>query len=381
MTEKSISRLLGRFRGDASPGRVDTPFLFLVLLLTALGLVMMYSASHIRAAYEGYTPGYYFVRQAVVAAVGLGVMALISRLEPELWGRSAWIIYATAVVLLLAVLLVGVSAGGAKRWLQVGGQQFQPSEIAKLAVICVLSRMIAKYKGDMGKTAYGILRAGGSVFVILVLVALEKHLSAIMIIGMLSLVMLFVGGVQKKWIFAALGLVLVFFVAYVSLMGYAGDRIIAWLHPELYARDEGYQVIQSQYAIGSGGLFGLGLGMSRQKYLYLPFEYNDYIFAIVCEELGFVGAVLIMLLFSCLILRGFYIAMHAPDRFCGMLAMGISSLLAIQVLLNIAVVCNLLPSTGVGLPFFSYGGTNLLMTFGEAGIMLSLSRRASGTYD
>ena len=165
---------------------------------------------------------------------------------------------------------------------------------------------------------------------------------------------------------------------YVSVMGYAGDRITAWLNPEADAQDKGYQVLQSQYAIGSGGLFGLGFGMGRQKHLYLPEEHNDYIFAIVCEELGLIGAVGIIILFALLIIRGYWIAMHAADRFSTMLAVGITTLLAVQVVLNMGVVSNLLPSTGVGLPFFSYGGTNLMMNLGEMGIMLSISSSTRG---
>ncbi len=380
MPAMEISRKEGYKRKPCEREMPDIPYLTLVLILSAIGLVMIFSASHVRAAYEDNGPLYYFLRQGVVALLGMAVMFVASRLDPGVWQRLAKPIYLVTVILLLGVLVFGVSAGGAKRWIQIAGQQFQPSEVAKFSVICMISAMTARYKDKMGKTRYGIFRVGGMVFVILVLVALEKHLSAIMIIGMLSLVMMFVGGIKKRWIFGAIGLALVFFIAYVSLMGYAGDRIIAWLHPELYARDEGYQVIQSQYAIGSGGLFGLGLGMSRQKYLYLPFEYNDYIFAIVCEELGFVGALGIIILFAMLVIRGYWIAMHASDRFLTMLAVGITTLLAIQVILNIAVVCNLLPSTGVGLPFFSYGGTNLLMTFGEVGIMLGISRWSSRTW-
>ena len=229
--------------------------------------------------------------------------------------------------------------------------------------------------GDVGY----VWRMGGVMLLILALVALEKHLSAIMIIGIVSVVMMYVGGTKKRWLFLAMGLAVVFLVLYVSVMGYAGDRITAWLNPEADAQDKGYQVLQSQYAIGSGGLFGLGFGMGRQKHLYLPEEHNDYIFAIVCEELGLIGAVGIIILFALLIIRGYWIAMHAADRFSTMLAVGITTLLAVQVVLNMGVVSNLLPSTGVGLPFFSYGGTNLMMNLGEMGIMLSISRWSSST--
>ena len=163
-------------------------------------------------------------------------------------------------------------------------------------------------------------------------------------------------------------------LVYISLMGYAGDRVTAWLHPEKDPGDTGYQILQSLYAIGSGGLFGLGFGKSRQKYLYLPFQYNDYIFAIVCEELGLVGAVLIMILFAATIARGYWIALRARDRFSTVLAAGLTTLIAVQTVLNLCVVTNLLPSTGIALPFFSYGGTALAVNLGEMGILLSISR-------
>ena len=177
-----------------------------------------------------------------------------------------------------------------------------------------------------------------------------------------------------KWLLAGAGAAVLFLVVYVSLMGYAGDRITAWMHPEQDPGDTGYQILQSLYAIGSGGLFGLGFGKSRQKYLYLPFQYNDYIFSIICEELGLVGALLIFLLFSALILRGDWIALRAPDRYSTVLAAGLISLIAVQTVLNLGVVTNLLPSTGVALPFFSYGGTALAVNLGEMGIVLSVSR-------
>lgn len=362
-----------RLPKSGEQGMLDVPFLALALILTVIGLVMIFSASYVRATYEGNGPMSYFLRQAGAALGGIVAMYVLSHVNYILWKKFSKIIFLVTVGLLLAVLAFGESAGGAKRWLVIG-IRFQPSEIAKFAVICVISAMVADYKEKMAEFKFGVLRVGGALALILALIALEKHLSAIMLIGFVGLVMMFAGGVKKRWILGAIALAAAFLAIYIGTMGYASDRIIAWLHPEQYPLDEGYQVIQSQYAIGSGGLFGLGFGMSRQKYLYLPFEYNDYIFAIVCEELGFVGAVGIIVLFGLLIFRGYTIAMRAPDRFSSMMAVGITTLLMIQVFLNIGVVCNLLPSTGVGLPFFSYGGTNLLMTFGEVGIMLSISR-------
>lgn len=361
-------------------GMVDVPFLALVLLLSAIGLLMMFSASYVRANYETGNSVYYFVRQLTFVGIGLAIMFVASRFSCHLWQKLAKIVYGLSIVLLVAVLVVGESAGGAKRWVELPLLgRFQPSEVAKFGLICMLAAMAAQYKEKMADWRYGVLRLGGVVLVILGLVALEKHLSAIMIIGLVSLVMMYVGGVKKRWIFLAIALALGFLVLYVSVMGYAGDRITAWLNPEADAQNTGYQVLQSQYAIGSGGLFGLGFGRGRQKHLYLPEEHNDYIFAVVCEELGLIGALGIIILFAMLILRGYWIAMHAADRFSTMLGVGLTTLLAVQVVLNMGVVSNLLPSTGVGLPFFSYGGTSALMNLGEMGIMLSISRWSSST--
>ena len=379
MSSESLTREADLQQRTDDRGMMDVPFLVLVLLLVAIGLLMMFSASYVRANYETGNSLHYFIRQAGFAAVGLVAMFGAGRFSCHIWQKLAKILYAVSIFLLIAVLFVGVSAGGAKRWINLAGQQFQPSEVAKFSLICMMAAMIAQYKEKMAQFRYGVVRMGAVVLLILALVALEKHLSAIMIIGIVSVVMMYVGGTRKRWIFLAMGVAVVFVVLYVSVMGYAGDRITAWLNPEADARDKGYQVLQSQYAIGSGGLFGLGFGMGRQKHLYLPEEHNDYIFAIVCEELGLIGAVGIIILFALLIIRGYWIALHAADRFSTMLAVGITTLLAVQVVLNMGVVSNLLPSTGVGLPFFSYGGTNLMMNLGEMGIMLSISRWSSST--
>jgi cell division protein FtsW len=193
--------------------------------------------------------------------------------------------------------------------------------------------------------------------------------------GMVGVVMMFVAGTSPKWLAAGAAAAAVFVLIYITFMGYAGDRVTAWLHPELDPGDTGYQILQSLYAIGSGGLIGLGLGKSRQKYLYLPFQYNDYIFAIICEELGLLGALLIIALFAMTILRGYWIALRARDRFSTVLAAGLTTLIAVQTILNLCVVTNLLPSTGIALPFFSYGGTALAVNLGEMGILLSISRQ------
>lgn len=355
---------------------VDPVFTILLLVLLAVGLTMLYSASSAQSMYDtGYESAVrYLRRQAICAGLGLGVMVLFSGLEPKLWYRAAWPVYGLSIALLLAVLAFGSSVNGAKRWISIAGLQFQPSEIGKFAVILVFARLSRDYGSRTRYVRWGVLGFGTALMGILVPLALEKHLSAIMLIGMVAAVMMFLSGTRSRYLVgAALG-ALAFVLVYISLMGYAGDRVTAWLHPEADPGDTGYQILQSLYAIGSGGLFGLGFGRSRQKYLYLPFQYNDYIFAIVCEELGLVGAVGIMALFACLLLRGYWIAARAPDRFSAMLAAGLTTLIGVQTVLNLCVVTNLLPSTGIALPFFSYGGTALVVNLGQMGILLSISR-------
>ena len=355
---------------------VDYPFLILALLALAVGLTVLYSASYAQSEYDtGYQSSTrYLQKQAVCAALGLVAMAVFSRLPAQLWYRLVWPMYAGSILLLLSVLAVGESVNGARRWINVAGIQFQPSELSKFTMILMFGRLTRKYGERAEKFRYGVLGFGAAMLGILVPLALEKHLSAIMLMGMVGVVMMFVAGTRARWLLAGAGAAAVFVVVYVSLMGYAGDRITAWLHPERDPGDTGYQILQSLYAIGSGGVFGLGFGKSRQKYLYLPFQYNDYIFAVICEELGLVGASAVIVLLAALVLRGYWVALHAQDRFSTVLAAGLITLIAVQTVLNLGVVTNLLPSTGIALPFFSYGGTALAVNLGEMGIVLSISR-------
>jgi len=357
---------------------VDYPFLLLVLLLLVLGLIMLWSASYAQSEYDtGYTDSTrYLKKQAACAAIGLVAMYFFSRIPAAFWYRIAWPLYGISIVLLLSVLVVGQEVNGAKRWINIAGLQFQPSEIAKFAQIVLFARLTRRFGSEAKTFRFGVLGFGMALMGILVPLALEKHLSAIMLMGMVAVVMMFVAGTRMKWLLAGAGAAVVFLIVYITFMGYAGDRVTAWLHPEQDPGDTGYQILQSLYAIGSGGLFGLGWGKSRQKYLYLPFQYNDYIFAIICEELGLVGALGIIMLFSALILRGYRVALHASDRFSTVLASGLVTLIAVQTILNLGVVTNLLPSTGIALPFFSYGGTALAVNLGEMGIVLAISRQA-----
>ncbi len=355
-------------------GLMDVPFLLLTLLLVAIGVIMMFSASYARAFYKEGSSTYYFARQGGFALAGIVVMWIVSRINYQWWRVGSVPIMAAAVVLLILVPVIGKEENGATRWIRLFGIGFQPSELAKLAVVLCFAAMISFYRDRMQTFRYGVLPFAGILVVIAGLLYLEPHLSATLIILATGAVMMFLGGTKLRWFGLGAALVALVMVVYLTTQGYASDRITAWRDPFSDQSDKGYQILQSLYAIGSGGMMGLGLGRSRQKYLYLPEEHNDYLFPIVCEELGFVGAVLVLLLFALLIFRGYWIAIHARDRFGSLVAAGITTLLLLQVFLNVGVVTNLLPATGISLPFFSYGGTALLVQLTEMGIILNISR-------
>ena len=359
---------------NTSTGILDLPFLLLVVLLTLVGLLMMFSASYARAKWDTGNPAYYFVRQAGFAAAGILVMLVVGRLNYFIWFRTALLILGVSVFLLMLVPLAGMEVNGAKRWFSIAGIRFQPSEVAKLGMILSFAAMMAVWQDKMETFRYGVVPYAVVMVVIAGLLYLEKHLSATLIILLIGAMMMLIGGTKKQWLVLGLLVGALFVFIYVNTKGYAGDRISAYKDPWSDPLGSGYQAIQSRYAIGSGGFLGLGLGRSRQKYLYLPEEHNDYIFAIVCEELGFVGAVGILLLFALLILRGYWIALHARDRFGTLVAAGLTTKLAVQVFFNIGVVSGLLPPTGISLPFFSYGGTALLLQLFEMGVILAVSR-------
>ena len=359
----------------------DLPFFLLVLLLLLIGVVMVLSASYPRAYYDpGHVTGgqaaYYFIRQSLFALLGVAAMLLASRLPMGFYRRYAFPFLGVTLVLLLLVPFVGVRANGARRWLGVGGLTLQPSELAKLAVILSFSVMICRLRGRMKTFRWGILPFAGILALLVGLLVLEPHFSASVILAAIAGTMLFLGGVRLGWFAAAFAAAGAGIAVLLTFFPYASSRVVTWRDPFSSASDEGYQIVQSLYTIGSGGLSGLGLGRSRQKFLYLPEEHNDFIFSIVCEELGFLGTTLILLLFAALIQRGFWIALHCRDRFSSLVCAGITSLLAIQTFLNVAVVTNLVPCTGISLPFFSYGGTALLIQLAEMGIVLSASREA-----
>lgn len=357
-------------------GMIDLPFLLITVLLVSIGVIMMFSASYASAYATENSSTYYFARQGLFALVGVGMMLFVSRLNYQMWRALSFPILGVTLVLMMVTPIFGLTGGGATRWIRLGPLSFQPSEVAKLAIILSFSAMISGYKDRM-KTFRGLLPFVAILGLMVLTLIFQRHLSGIVIICGVAAAMLFLGGAQLRWFVLGLGAIALFGVVYLNNMGYAADRITAWQAPFEDPQGSGFQIVQSLYAIGSGGLMGLGLGKSRQKYLYLPEEHNDYIFPIVCEELGFVGAMVIILLFMLLIVRGYWIAMHARDRFGALMVGGITTLLALQVFFNIGVVTNFLPSTGISLPFFSYGGTALLLQLFEMGLILSVSRQSN----
>ena len=375
------SARLSDFSTPEKPRRqsMDAGFFTLALILLAMGVVMVLSSSYARAYYDpgsstGGNGAYYFLRQLIFALLGVGAMLLASRLPMSFYRRYTFHFLGLTLVLLMLVPIIGVKANGSRRWLGVGGLTLQPSELAKLAVILSFSLLICRFQGKMRSFKYGIVPFLTILGIMIGLLILEPHFSASIILIAIGGVMMFLGGVGLGWFIAALGGVPAALAVLLTFFPDASSRISTWRDPFSDPSDRGYQIVQSLYSIGSGGLSGLGLGGSRQKFLYLPEEHNDFIFSVACEELGFIGAALILALFALLILRGYWIALHQRDRFNFLTCAGISTLLAIQVFLNVAVVTNLVPCTGISLPLFSYGGTALLIQLFEMGIILSASR-------
>ena len=360
---------------SASVGRIDMPFLILAFALLAIGLVMVASSSYVSAYYSKGDSYYYIKRQLIFAVIGIVIMFAVAFFDYHRFRKFAFPLLCVAVVLLILVLIpgIGVKVNGARRWLNFG-VQFQPSEIGKFAIIvCFASYISANYK-HMSKFSVGVMPLLVMLGTVVFLVAIETHLSGAILILAIGVIMMFVGGVAIRYFAAAIGIGVAGLTGLILFTPYMQGRITTWLDPYSDPQGSGYQTIQSLYSIGSGGLLGLGLGQSRQKHLYIPEPQNDYIFSITAEELGFVGCLLIMMLFIMLIWRGFTIAFHARDKFGALLVIGIVSRIAVQTILNIAVVTNAIPSTGIGLPFFSYGGTSLVMLLFEIGIVLSVSR-------
>ena len=365
---------------SALPARpaADLPFLVLVLTLVGFGLVMLFSASYAVALYRRGDAYTYIRPQLLYAALGLGAMWAASRVDYHIYHKLAWPLLGLSVVL-LAVVLFMPEYNGCKRWLVIPGVgTLQPSEIAKFAVVLTFSHIISLNHNRMKDFSVGVLPFGLVLGLVAALMLLEPHLSGTLLILGIGAVLMFVGGTGMKWFVmagaggaAAIGAAVVILP---DLVPYAADRLNSWLDPFADPLGDGHQTIQSLYAIGSGGATGLGLGNSRQKHLFVPEPQNDFIFSIICEELGFIGACGVILLFVLLLLRGITLAVNAPDRFGALLVVGFVVQVALQAVLNIAVVTNTIPNTGISLPFFSSGGTSLMMLLGEMGIVLSVSR-------
>ncbi len=361
-------------------GKIDIAFLSFVLILLTIGLVMLFSASY-AYSYTYYGNSFRFIlRQAAFAAVGLICMFITSRIDYHVYKKFSWILYGICIAMLAFLLIMPPMVQGmdVKRWLAIGSFSFQPSEIAKFAVIVLFSHLISVNYKQMDKFKF-ILFLVLLLGIVCVLVVLEPHISATLLILVIGVVLMIVGGLAVRYIIGgSVAVVGIAAVAYFSgIIGYGSDRIKYWLDPWADATGLGYQTIQSLLAIGSGGIMGRGIGQSRQKYLWVPEPHNDFIFSIVCEELGLIGATVIILLFCALVWRGFTIALKAPDKFGSLLAVGLTFQVGLQAILNILVVTNTIPNTGISLPFFSYGGTSLVILLAQMGIVLSISRQSN----
>ncbi len=359
-------------------GKMDITFLALVLILLGVGLVMLFSASY-AYAHTLYGNSYRFIsRQAAFAVGGVIIMLIASKINYKWFHVLSWPIYAVAVVLLIIVLILPPLREGFdyKRWIVLGPINFQPSEIAKFAVVVLFAHLITKNQHKMQTFTYGVLWLGFLLVLVCGLIVVETHLSATLLILSIGVMLMIVGGIKRRYIIlGGLGVVGAGGLAILTgLVSYGSSRIQYWLDPWAAPTGEGYQTIQSLLSIGSGGLLGKGLGQSRQKYLWVPEPHNDFIFAIVSEELGLIGAFVIIILFALLVWRGFVIAMRCPDRFGSLVALGLTFQVGIQTALNIMVVTNTIPNTGISLPFFSYGGTALIILLAEMGVILSISR-------
>ena len=362
-------------------GKIDVTFLILVLVLLTFGLVMLFSASYAYAFYNKDDSFYYIKRQFFFAVVGVVAMLAVSQVNYKILQKYSLLLFAGSITLLVVALFMRDSAGFA-RWIYIGNFSFQPSEVAKFAIIVLFAHFADVNASKMRTFRYGVLPFGICLGMVVLLIIAERHLSGTVIIGALGIAMMWFGGTDWKY-FAMLigaGVLLVTIILVVpTFMNYATARVTTWVDPYSDALGDGYQTIQALIAIGSGGLWGTGLGNSRQKYLYIPEPQNDFIFPVVCEELGFIGAAFILILFALLIWRGYVIAIRCPDKFGSLLAAGCTTHIGMQVLLNIAVVTNTIPNTGISLPLFSYGGTALLMTLGELGVVLSVSKKSTMT--
>lgn len=354
-------------------GQIDYVILLCVILLVAIGIIMVFSSSYYTAGQGENGDMYSFLKKDLIySAIGFVAMYIVSRIDYQFLKPWVKFIYFGSIILLLLVFTpLGVVHNGARRWLNFGFE-FQPSEIAKFALIITLADVLDR-NPNMLSSWKGVFRYLGIMILPTGIVALE-NLSTAIVIGGISVVLLFVYSPKIRYSLAigAAGMAGVIAMIFGS---WRSDRVEAWLHPESVSTEKGYQVLQSLYSVASGGMFGLGIGGSRQKLGYMPEAQNDIIFAIICEELGWFGAAIVVTLFIVLIWRGIYIAIrNSKEPFAMLLATGITSMIAIQVIINIAVVTNTIPNTGIPLPFISYGGTSLVMMLASMGLLMNISR-------
>ena len=361
--------------------RFDMIFALSVILITVYGTIMVFSAGTAYAEAR-YNDSMYFVkRQALWLIIGFAVMYLSSHVKLDFYKKYTPHLYGVTLFLLILVLIVGFVGNGAQRWISIGPLTIQPSEIAKLTIIMMLSAYFSKYeklatdrKSSRNILVYGTLFPCLIMAIPIFLVMLQKHLSCIIILGSIGLLLIFVAGIDPRYIYAFCIVAIIGVTCLALFTDYTKDRITVWQNPEEYKLTGGWQTLQGLMAIGSGGLFGVGYGESILKHCYVSEPANDMIFAILCEELGLAGATIAIFLFAFLIVRGCKIALRAPDTYTKLLVLGICIKMAVQVMLNVAVVTNTIPNTGISLPFVSYGGSSLIMLFFEMGIILSVSR-------
>lgn len=373
---------------------VDRPMLIIILLLSFFGLIMVYSSSYVYALTYVGNSAYFAIKQAQFLALGIAVMLGISFFNRKWLHLAVFPAFGLAMILLVAVLVFGVTEGDAKRWIYIGPFSFQPSELMKIALILMIAWLSYRFKNTIHarkkfwkSTLYGFVIPIAIIGVSCLLVLLEKHLSGTIILFLIGFAMLWANGSPKVWtitlfvvIAAVVGGVIFAVTNFpeevkAAVPDYMFTRVDSWLHPENYStRNELWQTIQGKIAVGSGGFFGRGFGQSLQKHLFVSMPQNDFIFAIVCEELGFIGALLVIGLYLAFVVRGMYIAKNAPDIFCSLTAVGISAHVGFQAFLNMAVVTGMIPNTGIALPFFSAGGSSLIFLFVEMGILLCISK-------
>lgn len=362
-------------------GSIDIPFLGLTIALLTIGLIMLFSASYPYAYYYKDSSYYYFIRQIVFAVAGLVAMLLMSKINYKILKAIYKPVFVVTIALLVIVLFHHTNVQNFKRWIPLGPVTIQPSDLAKFTIILTLAVYISKYYKKMKTMKYGILIPIGIIAIFCGLIYLEHHLSCTILMFFIGACLMFAGG--SDWKLFAFGLAVIVLLGFLVVSfptlieNYAGKRIVAWLDKDYDPLNGRWQTNNSLYAIGSGGFFGVGLGNSKQKYLYVSEPQNDFIFSIVCEELGFLGAAIIIALFAALVIRGLIIASRCKDKFGSLLIIGVVAQIGLQVVLNILVVTDTLPNTGFAFPFFSYGGTAIFMLLFEIGVVLSVSRKTN----